>query len=449
MEEKEQNKIPTSKVKRAAKIVGTGAKVGGNYIKYYSKRMLNSSLSKEALHTDNAEDIYNTLSELKGSALKVAQMMSMDDQVLPKAYQDKFALSQYSAPALSYPLIAKTFKNFLGKSPEEIFDTFTKKAVNAASIGQVHKATLGDKKLAVKIQYPGVADSISSDLKLVKPLAAKLLNMKSADLNLYLEEVETKLLEETDYKLEIKQSKKIAGLCAHLEGVKFPSYYDEYSADRILTMDWIDGDLFTEYIKKEKSQEKKNEVGQRLWDFFLYQMKELSIVHADPHPGNFIINDNNDLVVLDFGCVKEIPNKFAENYFQLLSPTIQDDPIKLNEIYENINFFRPEDKPHEKDKLREVYQSMLSLLALPFHDDDFDFSDDKYFKQIATLGDEFTKDKTLKKINSARGSRDAIYIMRTFFGLYNLLHQLKANVKLNYVLYDWKAPLSVRSTKAS
>src|SRR4051812_1262975 len=100
----ETSKIPTSKVKRAAKILGTSAKVGGNYIKYYAKKTVNPSLSKETLHADNAEDIYASLSQLKGSALKVAQMMSMDNAVLPKAYQDKFALAQYSAPPLSWPL---------------------------------------------------------------------------------------------------------------------------------------------------------------------------------------------------------------------------------------------------------------------------------------------------------------------------------------------------------
>ncbi|MDX1652694.1 MAG: AarF/ABC1/UbiB kinase family protein, partial [Brumimicrobium sp.] len=95
MDKKNQKSIPTSKVRRAAKIVGTGAKVGGNYIKYYSKKTFQKDLSRDELHKANAEDIYEALSELKGSALKVAQMMSMDENVLPTAYQDKFAMAQY------------------------------------------------------------------------------------------------------------------------------------------------------------------------------------------------------------------------------------------------------------------------------------------------------------------------------------------------------------------
>ncbi|MEM8969599.1 MAG: AarF/UbiB family protein, partial [Bacteroidota bacterium] len=160
---KEQNKIPTSKVQRATRFVRTGAKIGGNYAKYYAKKALQQNVSRESLHEDNASDIYSELSELKGSALKVLQMMSMDKNLLPTAYTDRFAMAQYSAPPLSYPLVVKTFQKYFGKGPTELYDTFSRSAKNAASIGQVHQATLDGKELAVKIQYPGVANSISSD----------------------------------------------------------------------------------------------------------------------------------------------------------------------------------------------------------------------------------------------------------------------------------------------
>ena len=98
---KEQGRIPVGKVSRAAKFVKTGAKVGGNYVKHYGRKIMDKNASREQLDQDNAEDIYESLSELKGSALKVAQMLSMDKNLLPTAYQDKFAMSQYSAPPLS------------------------------------------------------------------------------------------------------------------------------------------------------------------------------------------------------------------------------------------------------------------------------------------------------------------------------------------------------------
>ena len=434
-EKKSQDSIPISKVQRAAKILGTGAKVGGNYVKYYTKKTFNPSLSKDTLHENNATDIYETLSQLKGSALKVAQMMSMDDQVLPPAYQEKFAMGQYNAPPLSYPLVVKTFKKYFDKHPDEVFEEFSRDAVNAASMGQVHKAKIDNKSFAVKIQYPGVANSISSDLKLVKPLAARLFNMNTADLNVYLEEVEERLIEETDYKLELKRANKIAEKCKHIPRLKFPHYYEKLSSVRILTMDWMEGDLLANYYKTKRSQESRNTVGQTIWDFFLFQLKHLDLVHADPHPGNFIVNNKEELIVLDFGCVKEFPKGFTNDYFKLLHPAIFKDDEKRMSIYEEVGFIKPEDSQAERKKLMQVFDQMLLLLAKPFHSNSFDFADDAYFQQIAQMGDQFSKDVELRKMNNARGSKHSIYLMRTFFGLYNLLHLLKAEVKLNYQLY--------------
>jgi len=223
---KEQGSIPVSKVQRAAKFISTGAKVGGNYVKHYAKKMVNPSMNKEELHQNNAADIYNSLSELKGSALKVAQMMSMDKNLLPRAYQDKFTMAQYSAPPLSYPLVVKTFQKYFQKTPEQLFDFFSRTAKNAASIGQVHQARKDGKLLAVKIQYPGVADSVSSDLKLVRPFALRLLNMNERELDHYMEEVEERLLEETDYPLVVARSREISEACDHIPHLLFPKYFD-------------------------------------------------------------------------------------------------------------------------------------------------------------------------------------------------------------------------------
>lgn len=429
-----QNSIPTSKVKRAAKIIGAGAKVGGNYIKYYAKKAINPELSRDTLHEDNATDIYNSLSELKGSALKVAQMMSMDNQILPKAYQEKFSLAQYNAPPLSYPLILKTFQKYFNQKPLDLFDTFSKDAIHAASIGQVHKATKNGKELAIKIQYPGVADSISSDLKMVKPLAAQVMKMKSSDLKIYMDEVESKLLEETDYELELRQATEIGRDCAPLEGLRFPTYYPEWSNKRIITMDWIEGQMLPEFLKTNPSQEIRNKVGQAMWDFCLFQMKVLRRVHADPHPGNFIVDAENNLCVIDFGCVKEIPSDFFNSYFQLLDPKILDDKEKLYALYRTLDLLREEDTAAEQKILIAMFEEMILLLGKPFRQERFDFGDDDFFKQIYSMGENIAKDKEIRNMNNARGPKHSIYVMRTMFGIYGLLNQIKAEVKLNYNL---------------
>ena len=194
--------IPISKIKRAGKLVGTGAKVGVNYLKYYGSKLVKTEEdAREQLNKDNAEDIYNSLKQLKGSALKVAQMLSMEKSIMPAAYVEKFSLSQFSVPPLSPPLVNKTFNNYFGKIPSEVFDEFDTQSTNAASIGQVHKAKKDGQELAVKIQYPGVSESISSDLKLVKPVALRILNISAKDSDKYFKEVEDKLMEETNYLL--------------------------------------------------------------------------------------------------------------------------------------------------------------------------------------------------------------------------------------------------------
>ncbi|MCL6258271.1 AarF/ABC1/UbiB kinase family protein [Aquiflexum sp. TKW24L] len=425
---KEQQSIPTSKVQRAAKFISTGAKVGGNYMKHYAKKVVNPSMTNEQLHTDNATDIYNSLSQMKGSALKIAQMMSMDKNLLPRAYQDKFTMAQYSAPPLSYPLVVKTFQKSFGKSPDQMFDTFTRSAVNAASIGQVHQATKNGKKLAIKIQYPGVADSVTSDLRLVRPFALRLLNMNEIELDHYMGEVEERLIEETDYLLEVKRSREISEACGHIANLKFPIYYDELSAERIITMDWISGKHIKEWMDTNPSQESKNQVGQALWDFYHHQVHNLKQVHADPHPGNFIIQEGDQLGIIDFGCVKVIPEDFYQGYFALIKKELLINQKDLDQIFYDLEFISDKDTEIEKSFFKGIFTEMISLLGKPFHVEKFDFADDDFFNEIFLLGERISNDKMFRKSRQARGSRHGLYINRTYFGLYNLLNQLRAEV---------------------
>jgi len=422
------DKIPTGKIERAGQLVKTGFKVGGNYIAYYGEKMVNPSLTREKLNENNAEDIYDGLQNLKGSALKVAQMLSMDKSIMPQAYVDKFSLSQFSVPPLSAPLVRKTFKNNFGIFPEELYDSFTPDSVNAASIGQVHRAEKDGIKLAVKIQYPGVADSISSDLSLVKPFAVRMFNLKGNDSEKYFKEVEYKLLEETDYILELKQSESISEACKNIDDLRFPKYYSQWSSDKILTMDWIDGEHLSEFTAHNQDRAKGDKIGQALWDFYMYQMHKLKAVHADPHPGNFLVDKDSNLIAIDFGCVKVVPNEFYVPYFELARPEVIDNPQLFNEKLYELEILRSDDSKEEIVYFTQLFHQLLSLFTKPFHGEYFDFSDDAFFGAIATMGEEFAKDTKLRKMNGNRGSKHFLYINRTFFGLYNLMHDLKARV---------------------
>ena len=425
--------IPVTKIQRASKLFQTGAKVGVNYIKYYGDKLISTEYeAKERLNKNNAEDIYDGLKKLKGSALKVAQMLSMDKSILPQAYVEKFSLAQFSVPPLSPPLVTKTFKKYFGKLPSQIFDSFNSTSVNAASIGQVHKAEKDGKKLAVKIQYPGVADSIASDLALVKPIAISMFNIKGKDSDKYFKEVEDKLVEETNYLLEIEQSKTVVESCKHIPNLEFPNYYEEFSSERIITMDWMHGEHLSEFTKRNTDEVLSNKLGQALWDFYMFQIHKLKKVHADPHPGNFLISDEGKLIALDFGCMKTIPDEFYVPYFELAEPKNINTPEVFKNTLFKLEILRRDDSKEEVAFFTRMFHDMLSLFTQPFHDDTFDFSNPEFFQKIAELGEQYSKNTELRKMNANRGSKHFIYINRTFFGLYNLMFDLKAtNVKVN------------------
>lgn len=428
---KEFDRIPVTKVQRATKFIKTGAKIGGNYLKHYGKRLLDPATTREELHENNAADIYSSLSELKGSALKVAQMLSMDRSLLPQAYQQKFAMAQYSAPPLSYPLVSRIFQQQFKKGPDQLFDTFTTKAVNAASMGQVHRATLDEKTYAVKIQYPGISDTVQSDLAMVKPIALSMFSINPVEYAEFIKEVEERLLEETDYELELKRSVELTGACAHIPGLIFPKYYPAMSGKKILTMDWIDGKPLGEYFGGKLSDEHAQNIGQAIWDFYHFQIHKLRQVHADPHPGNFLVTPDHKLGVIDFGCVKVIPNTFYDCYFQLLNRSILKDQQKLKKVFLDLRFIWPDDTAAEKKFFTELFTELVELLSRPFADKTFDFSDKDYFKTLYDYGEKLTGMKELRNSKKARGVKDALYINRTYFGLYSIMHELKVHVKVS------------------
>ena len=422
--------IPTNKIERASKLVSTGIRVGGNYIRYYGDKLIKGEDSKNKLNENNAKDIYNGLKELKGSALKVAQMLSMEKNLLPQAYVEQFGLAQFSVPPLSSALVKKTIRKYLGADPEVVFDTFVTQSENAASIGQVHRASKEGKKLAVKIQYPGVANSISSDLALIKPIALKMFNLKGKDTAKYFKEVEDKLLEETDYLQELVNSEYVSNAAKKIPNLKFPKYYKKWTTSKTLTMDWMEGVHLSEYVAQEdEGHDVRNRLGQTLWDFYMFQIHGLKKVQADPHPGNFMVDQERNLIAIDFGCMKSIPEDFYHPYFELSNKENIENVSKFDKLLRELEIILPTDSEEEVHYFTELFQRMMRLFTLPFHDKSFDFSSAKFWEDISHLSRDFAGDTQLRKMNGNRGSKHFIYINRTFFGLYHLLHDLKAEIQ--------------------
>ena len=313
-----------------------------------------------------------------------------------------------------------------------MFDSFSKKAVNAASMGQVHLAVKDGKRLAIKIQYPGVSDSVKSDLAMVKPIALRMFKLNPLEYNEFIQEVEMRMMEETDYELELRRSIDLSKRSNHIPNIVFPKYYKEYSSHKILAMDWIEGKPLGEVLKNPLPKGVGNVLGQAMWDFYHFQMHTLKSVHADPHPGNFIITPDYKLGIIDFGCVKVIPEPFYDTYFQLLDRSLLSDPKRLEKAFYELRFIYPDDPKKDKEFFIELFTQLVELLSRPFRSDRFDFADSAYFQTIFEFGEKLSSMKELRESKKARGVRDALYINRTYFGLYNLLHDLKAEVNTGY-----------------
>jgi predicted unusual protein kinase regulating ubiquinone biosynthesis (AarF/ABC1/UbiB family) len=428
-----QDSIRSTPLTRMAELAGTGARVGMNYLKFYGQRAVSPSSAESHLRAEldevNARAVYASFSKLKGGPLKLAQMLSIDENLLPPAYAAQFAQAQYSAPPLSWPLVRRTLEREFGQPVEALFDSFTPEAAHGASIGQVHIATRAGKKLAVKVQYPGVAESMRSDLRVVKPVALQILGLREEDIAHYFTEVEARLLEETDYVTELQRSQEIAAACACLKGLRFPTFYPNRCSSRVLTMDWIDGLTLDRYSATEATQTERNRMGQILWDFYMHQIHVLKLFHADPHPGNFLVSAEGELCVLDFGCTRAITPEFHALQFAFLNPALLESPHELEAALRAMDVLLPTDGQPQREKITKLAHESIELLTRPFRAGRFDFADPSFLRAMYEMGEANRQDRDLLAMRGARGRAESVYINRAFFGLFSLLHRLRAVVE--------------------
>ena len=191
------------------------------------------------------------------------------------------------------------------------------------------------------------------------------------------------------------------------------------------------GKHLSEFAKTDFVPEVGDKLGQALWDFYMYQIHGLRKVHADPHPGNFLVSRDNILIAIDFGCIKEIPDEFYIPYFELAKEeNISNDAIFMQKLYE-LEILTPTDSQRELDFFTALFKEMLTIFTSPFNQSEFDFGSPDFWARIANLSERYSKDEQIRKMNGNRGSKHFLYMNRTFFGLYNLLHDLRAKVQVN------------------
>ena len=413
--------FPSSKFERSRIIAKTGLKVGTNYAqRYLKKRLTGKEVDAKNFHSENAQEVFKEFTRLRGTALKIAQGMSMDQGFLPEEFAEVMTQAQYSVPPINHALVRTIIKKELGDFPEKIFDQFEAEAFAAASIGQVHRARLKDgRKVAVKIQYPNVRETIDSDMAVAKSLAKRLIK-KGQDIDPYFDEIRSTLLLETNYLHEGQQIKEF-GERFRSDRFEIPEWIEEYSTERVLCMSFIEGRHLGDFLQENPSQEQRNHFGQLIWEFFHEELKVGGYVHADTHPGNFLFTPDNKLGIIDFGCVKLFPDEFFTNYLKLLPCHLANDQQAIRDLYAKLEVINPLAKIQSKeDEYYNFARNYGIMFSKPYRYEHFDFSNPSFDRDIR----HFTKEAPLS--NEVRGSKHFLYTSRVHTGLYSLLIKLGA-----------------------
>src|SRR2546423_254859 len=346
---KKDDAIPGGRWSRTAKV---GSVIGTQGARYAGTRAANVVRSKErgteaidARHLEAAEKMVDALGQLKGAAMKIGQLASfIDTEFLPPEYralyQDKLADLRTSAPPMPWKKVKDVLEEEWEDPVEELFDDFEHDAAAAASIGQVHRATLPDgRRVAVKIQYPGVAKALRADmqnagmiLRLAKALAPGL------DAKAAAEELKERVLEELDYEYEAQNQRTFARAYRGHPFIYVPDVISRLTTERVLVTEWVDGLGFEDV--KELPQDKRDRFGEIVFRFCFGSIYHLQHFNADAHPGNYVLMLDGKVAFLDFGMTKQLDKEQIELEIAALEAAFDNDPQELVSALHDLGFLR-------------------------------------------------------------------------------------------------------------
>ncbi|NNG02047.1 MAG: AarF/ABC1/UbiB kinase family protein [Desulfobacteraceae bacterium] len=427
--------IPENKWQRSIAGGKTAIKVGGKMLKYLAGKPFLDGDGKDAaklrVKRESADILFQGLSLLKGTALKIAQQLSFESDIFPEEIRKELEKSYHQVPPLNRALIRKVVINELERPPEQLFSTFEPKAFAAASLGQVHRAELPDgRKLAVKIQYPGIDRTIASDIRLIKSILRP-----APDYHLYrsaLDEIETRLLEEIDYHKEARHITFFKNNL-NIRGVEIPDVMGEYSSHNILSETYISGLPLDEWIRTGPSRSQRDEVADRLNTIFFTGLYELNCIHADPNPGNFIIGKDRSVGLVDFGCVKRLDRTFVDRYRQLPGAVVQTDKERYFQLLKELKMIRSDLDAETKQLFYDTMVAFSQWFKKLFVEDIFDFgANPGFFAEGRVHWDNIYRLRKYVDMNP-----EFVFLDRTRYGLLRIFEKLGARVRLRS-RYEWE-----------
>ncbi|MGE5635767.1 MAG: ABC1 kinase family protein [Nocardioidaceae bacterium] len=348
---RDNGSVPRGRVQRAARV---GALAGGQTVRGYATRAANLTRSPDARrtaaerrHLETAEQIFEVLGQLKGAAMKVGQVASFVDTgafppELQERVQQKLAELRDSAPSVPFEEMRKVVERDLGEPLEDVFDEFDERAVAAASIGQVYRAGLDGRRVAVKVQYPGVAEAVRADLQNLGVLmrVAKRI-APGMDAKALTREIRERLSDELDYENEAQSHRAFARAWRGHPFVFVPDVVTGLSGERVLVTEWVDGTGFEDVRALDRAE--RDRFGEVVLRFFFGSMYRDGHFSGDPHPGNYLLLDDGRVAFLDFGMTKRLPRSVRERELAAIRLAMDGEADALRAQLAGMGFFPADD----------------------------------------------------------------------------------------------------------
>lgn len=310
----------------------TSGAVGGIAARIAGERVFGIK-TDQAKH---AEDLKALLGGLKGPMMKVAQFLSTVPDALPPEYAKQLAELQANALPMGWPFVRRRMSGEMGPDWESKFQSFSREAVAAASLGQVHRAVLPDgRDVAVKLQYPDMPSVIEADLRQVKMAMAVYRRMDNAIIqdDIFVE-LSERFREELDYQREAAQIRLYRLMLADVPDVNVPEPVEGYTTTRMLTMTWLKGQGFRDWMAADPSQEARNALATALFRAWYIPFYRYGVIHGDPHLGNYQVSESGGLNLLDYGSIRVFPPKFVSGVLELYNAVREADEARARHAYD-------------------------------------------------------------------------------------------------------------------
>ncbi len=415
----------TSKANRALKVGGLGVRIAGSYLGYQMQNLFldapGRADNRTSFQQKSAQRVREELGELRGPVMKLGQTLSMQGHLVPEEVLQELAELQMHAPPMHTTLMRTQFKKSMGKYPEEVFARFEMEPFAAASLGQVHLAVThrGD-EVAVKIQYPGIREAIRNDFALLRTvtLPARWAKYVSDEM---IAEAEKGFMLETDYRSEARNIEFFGGHAADLPFLRVPDVLSEFSSDKVLTMSFMRGEFLDRRLERNPSQEWRDRLGSRLFELFVYQLYNLKAIHADPHPGNYLYDDDGTIALIDYGCVKYLPESIVRSVHAMADHLWEEDETGFAEVLQalfkgRVDFGNPKSRP----LLRAFVEYLQYFMPTRSQKEAVDFGKTTVLDSMTELWE--------KVLKTCPPNPEVFFLCRQELGLFNVLYRLGARV---------------------